>query len=79
MQSTDSFRDMLKAQPFRVFDVKTADGDTLRVIHPDYAMISPDGTEVILYDKDNHFRIVAMDLIVQLEPVREKKKKAARK
>ncbi len=79
MQATIRFRDLLRAEPFREFDVKTADGDTLRVIHPDFAIISPDETEVIIYDKDSHFRIVAMDLIVQLEPVRPPAKKRAKR
>ena len=79
MQGIKGFRDLLKSSPFRELDVKTADGDTLRVIHPDFAIISPDETEVIIYDKDSHFRIVAMDLIVQLEPAREKEKGRTRK
>lgn len=64
------FRNMLKAQPFRPFAVKTTDGDTHRVAHPDYALISPAKTEVVIYDKDGHFRHVAMNHIVSLEPVR---------
>ena len=64
------FRDMLKAQPFRPFVVKTTDGDTHRVEHPDYALISPVKTEVVIYDKDGHFRHVAMNHIVSLEPIR---------
>ena len=63
-------RDMPKAQPFRPFSVKTTDGDTHRVEHPDYALISPAKTEVVIYDKDGHFRHVAMNYIVSLEPVR---------
>ena len=74
-----AFRDRLKAQPFRPFLVKTADGDTFRVDHPDYAMISPVETEVTIYDKDGHLRVVAMDLIVTVEPVREQPKKAAKR
>ena len=74
-----SFRDRLKAQPFRPFLVKTADGDTFRVDHPDYAMISPVETEVTIYDKDGHLRVVSMDLIVTLEPVREGQRKAGKR
>ena len=63
-------RGMLNAQPFRRFVVKTTDGDTHRVEHPDYALISPPKTEVVIYDKDGHFRHVAMNHIVSLEPIR---------
>jgi hypothetical protein len=66
----EAFRDQLKSQPFRPFLIKTADGDTFRVDHPDYALVSPHATEVVVYDKDNHFRLIAMNLIVSLEPVR---------
>ena len=61
---------MLKAQPFRRFYVKTTDGDTFTVEHTDFALISPKGTEVVIYDADGHFRHVAMDHIVSMEPVR---------
>jgi hypothetical protein len=65
------FRGFLIASPFRPFLVKTTDGDTHRVEHPDYAMISPAKTEVVIWDKDGeHFRHVAMNHIVALEPAR---------
>ena len=74
-----SFRKLLRAQPFRPFNVKTADGDTFQVIHPDYAIVSPDGMEAIIYDKDSHFRFVAMNLIVSLEPQRDQMKKPGKR
>ena len=66
----EAFRAQLRKQPFQAFLVKTADGDTFRVDHPDYAMVSPARTEVIIYDKDNHYRVVALNLVVSLEPAR---------
>ena len=76
---TTALRNVLNAQPFVPFDVKTTDGDTFRVKHPDFAMISPDETEVIFYDKDNNFRVVDMDHIVSLEPVKEPSKKPGKR
>ena len=64
------FRGMLTSKPMRVFLVKTTDGDTHRVEHPDYALISPPKTEVVIYDRDGHYRHVAMNHIVSLEPAR---------
>jgi hypothetical protein len=72
------FRTFLKAQPFRPFFVKTTDGDTHRVDHPDYALINPPKTEVLIYDRDGHSRHVAMNLIVSLEAVRNGKKPGRR-
>ncbi len=57
---------MLKIEPFRQFDIKTTDGDTFTVIHPDYAMLSPDEAEAIVYDKDGHFRVIDTSHIVTL-------------
>ena len=73
------FRGMLRLKPFRPFLVKTTDGDTHRVEHPDFAFISPANTEVVIYDKDGHFRHVAMNHIVCPEPVRNGSKKPGRR
>ena len=70
---------MLRASPFRAFLVKTTDGDTFRVEHPEYALINPPQTEVIIYDKDGHFRFVAMDHIVTFEPIRNGSKKPGKR
>ena len=74
-----SLRNLLNAQPFKPFDVKTTDGDTFRLIHPDFAMISPLESEVIFYDKDGHFRVVDMDHIVSLEPVKEQPRRPGKR
>ena len=74
-----ALRRLLNAQPFRPFDVKTTDGDTFRLDHPDFAMISPDETEVVCFDKDSHFRMVDMTHIVSLEPVRNGSRKTGKR
>jgi hypothetical protein len=73
------FREMLRSQPFRPFLVKTSDGDTFRVDHPDYALVNPPNTEVIIYDKDGHFRFVALNHIVTLEPQRNGSRKPGKR
>ena len=74
-----ALRHVLNAQPFRPFDVKTTDGDTFRVIHPDFAMISPRETEVLFYDKDDNFRMVAMNHIVSVEPVKQQPRRTGKR
>jgi hypothetical protein len=59
--------------------VKTTDGDTFRVEHPDYAMVSPRGTEVIIDEKDNHYHVIAMPQIVSIEPVRNGAKRPGKR
>ena len=71
MTAAAEFRGFLIARPFRPFFVKTTDGDTHRVDQSDYAVVSPAKTEVVIWDKDGeHFRHVAMNHIVSLEPSR---------
>jgi hypothetical protein len=71
------FREMLTRD--RPFLVKTTDGDTFQVHHRDYAMISLSNTAVSIYDPDQHFRVVAMNHIVSLEPMRNETKKPGRR
>jgi hypothetical protein len=73
------FRVMLRLKPVQPFLVKTTDGDTFNVTHPDFAIINRRKTEVTIYDRDDHYRVVAMNHIVSLEPVRDRTKKAARR
>ena len=71
------FREMLtRGWPFLV---KTTDGDTFHVHHRDYAVINTRNTEVFIYDPDEHFRVVSMNHIVSLEPVRNGSKKAGKR
>ena len=74
-----SFRNQLHAQPFRPFNVKTADGDTFRVDHPDYAMVSPKESEVAIYDREGHFSVISLDLVVSLEPVGDQARKSGKR
>ncbi|MEM6562113.1 MAG: hypothetical protein AAF656_10965 [Planctomycetota bacterium] len=73
------FRTHLKTHPFVEFDVKTTDGDTFRVFHPDFAMISPGEDVVIFFDRDNHSRYVDVDHIVSIEPVKPPKKRTGKR
>jgi len=73
------FREMLHAKPFRPFLVKTTDGDTFEVDHPDFAMMDHEAKEVAIFDKQNHFRFVNMNHVVSLEPVRNGSRKPGRR
>jgi hypothetical protein len=73
------FRDLLRAQPFRRFLVKTSHGDTFTVDHPEFALVGPLEGVVAIFDKDEHFRIVSMDHVVTLGPVRNGAKKPGKR
>ena len=74
-----AFRIELNAQPFRPFFVKTTDGDTFTVRHPDHAIINGEADVVRIYDPDEHSRLVAMTHIVSLEPLREQTRKPGKR
>ncbi|MEM1011668.1 MAG: hypothetical protein AAGI46_05540 [Planctomycetota bacterium] len=75
----ESLRQELKKEPFQQLDIKTSDGDTFRIVHPDFALITPTGSAVYIFDKDDHYRVVDLAHVVTVEPVKPPKKKVARK
>ncbi len=64
--------DLIRARPFRPFDVKTADGDTIHVWHPEFVARSPLGDTAVAYDKEGHHRIINLRMVVTLELTRPK-------
>jgi hypothetical protein len=74
-----AFRRELHAQPFSAFLVKTTDGDTFIVRHPDHALITDEDDVVRIYDPDGHYRVIAMAHIVSLEPVRDQARKPGKR
>jgi hypothetical protein len=48
----DELRTLLKARPFRPFTLYTNDGATIPVWHPDFALLSPDGRTLWVYQRD---------------------------
>ena len=70
--NTEGLLDMMKAKPFRPFHIKTTDGDTFLVEHPDFVMRLPKRPDIIVHDRDGHFRVIDLNLVVTLEPVKEK-------
>ena len=70
VEINDRLGEMLKADPFRPFDIKMADGDTIHVFHPDFAIRSPTGATAVVFERDGHMRIVNMRMVSTLEPRR---------
>lgn len=60
------FRNMLSAQPFRPFAVHLADGRSIPVKHREFALPSPSGRTVIVYQPDDSFDIIDMLLVTSL-------------
>ncbi len=70
---------MLRAQPFVPFDIKTADGDTIHIVHPDFVARSPDGRSAMAYESDGHPRLVNLQMVVTIEPRKQPTKKKAKR
>jgi hypothetical protein len=68
-------KDLLKAQPFRPFEMRLTDGQRFVINHPEFAAVSPSGRTVVVFepgDEDEHFRVLDILLITTLEPLRQK-------
>ena len=57
---------LLRATPFVPFSVTTTSGETLRVPHPDHALVSPRGTRVTIYDDNDVAAILSALHIVTI-------------
>lgn len=66
-------RERLRVAPFHGLDVKTSDGETIRVIHQDYIFIEPNGQVVLVYDEEQVPYILNARQIVAVTPVRPRK------
>jgi hypothetical protein len=62
----NSIRDMLRAQPFRTFDLCLADGRRIPVHHPEF--VAMNNRVVLVIDEASYTTTVEPLLIVSLEP-----------
>lgn len=65
--TTEQFRNLLKAEPFRGFTIHLADGRHVPVRHSEFVLISPSGRTAIIYQPDETFNIVDLLLVTDLE------------
>ena len=54
--TTEQLQQMLHAQPFQPFDIRLADGRSVRVAIVTFSRCSPSGRTVIVYEKDDPSR-----------------------
>ena len=67
--TSEEVRQMLRARPFRAFQLNLADGDSFQVFHPDFAIISPNGETIVAYTRDNQMKIIDLLLVTSIEHV----------
>ena len=58
----------LEATPFKPFNLHLENARTLKVLHPDFASLSPDGWTLVLWAKDGGlYEVVDLDAVTSLE------------
>jgi hypothetical protein len=73
--TAQEFRSVFEALPFRPFTVQLADGREVAVRHQDYALLSPTGRTLIVYEDDDSFQVLDLMLAtgVQVNGKRQRK------
>ncbi len=65
--TTDQLRNVWKAEPFRPFIIRLADGRQVQVRHPEFLSRSPSGRSIIVYQSDESFNVIDLLLVTDLE------------
>ena len=66
--TSDKLRAALRAQPFRPFTLHMGDGRALRVRHPDFVWIPPEGRRTVIVSTGGEgFEIVDLMLVTSIE------------
>lgn len=66
--TADQLREMLRASPFRPFDIHLADGRSLAIDHPELVAIAPPGLTIGVAKSEGTIEIVDLLLVTSLEP-----------
>ena len=70
---------MFEAQPFRSFTIRMADGRQVPVGHQEFAMLSPSGRSLIVYQEDDSFQVLDLMLATGVEVNGTRRKKSSGK
>ena len=67
MATRNQIREAIKAQPFQPFEIRLSDGRSHTVNHPEFAMVSPDGMELLFVADDQGIHQIYVPLITEIE------------
>jgi hypothetical protein len=65
MATANQLLSAMRAQPFRPFQVKLADGRSFLVRHPEFVSVSVNGRELVVHD-DEGMHLIYMPLAAEL-------------
>jgi hypothetical protein len=75
-----AIRDFTRAVPFQPYEIQMVSGARYEVPHPDFIIISPSGSFVIVVDAQEHVHHLSSLLIERASPMNGRRKsKSARK
>ena len=79
--SGTELEEMLKAQPFRPFALRLADGKLVPVRHPEFAFLSPKKRTLHVYQNsnDDEFDLIDVMLVTALETLHDRRGNGAGK
>jgi len=63
----DKLREVLHAEPFQPFVIRTADGRSVAVPHPDFISVSPPGRMVHVFRKDGRSEFIDLLLVTSID------------
>ncbi|MBI4580790.1 MAG: hypothetical protein HY718_13870 [Planctomycetes bacterium] len=64
--TVEQIRNALRAQPFRAFSLRTADGREYSVPHQDFLFITPTGRTVIVADTEGTVELIDLFLVASI-------------
>jgi hypothetical protein len=67
--TSERLAEMMGARPFRPFALRLADGELVRVEHPEFIARSPNGRTVVVFGPNDRMKILDLFLITSLETV----------
>ena len=70
-----SIREFNHAVPFRPYEIRMASGDRYVVPHPDFAIVSPRGSFVIVFGKNEHPHHLSALLIESASPLNKSQRR----
>jgi hypothetical protein len=63
----EQLREVNRARPFRPFTIQLADGDRVRVSHPESLLITPSGRTIVVASSADAVKIIDLLLVAAIE------------
>jgi len=75
----ESIREFNRAVPFKPYEIRMASGENYAVPHPDFAIVSPRGSMVIVFGPNEHPYHLSALLIESASPLNGRHRRKPRK